>query len=241
MPTLEPAFAGLTNTGQPSFFSTPSHTPSRSDSISQRSAASHLVWGTPLASNRALATALSMHTALASTPQPTEGMPASSSRPCTVPSSPHRPWSTGMTTSTCTFSTWPSGVNRIMPWSARSGLMTQAMLPASSSQLPSAIWAAVASVYSQRPSLVMPTVSTSYFSRSMLLTKLPTETRLTSCSLDIPPNSSTTHIFSDCMITLSYLQSPRPGRDITGKNAVLAYYTISMRAMQAECQKAAGG
>ena len=54
-------------------------------------------------------------------------------------------------------------------------------------------------------SLVMPTVSTSYFSRSMLLTKLPTETRLTSCSLDIPPNSSTTHIFSDCMITLSYL------------------------------------
>ena len=104
-----------------------------------------------------------------------------------------------------------------MPWSARSGLMTQAMLPASSSQLPSAIWAAVASVYSQRPSLVMPTVSTSYFSRSMLLTKLPTETRLTSCSLDIPPNSSTTHIFSDCMITLSYLQSPRPGRDITGK------------------------
>ncbi len=30
-----------------------------------------------------------------------------------------------MTTSTCTFSTWPSGVNRIMPWSARSGLMTQ--------------------------------------------------------------------------------------------------------------------
>ena len=71
MPTLEPAFAGLTNTGQPSFFSTPSHTPSRSDSISQRSAASHLVWGTPLASNRALATALSMHTALASTPQPT--------------------------------------------------------------------------------------------------------------------------------------------------------------------------
>ena len=31
-------------------------------------------------------------------------------------------------------------VNRIMPWSARSGLMTQAMLPASSSQLPSAIW-----------------------------------------------------------------------------------------------------
>ena len=52
---------------------------------------------------------------------------------------------------------------------------------------------------------------------------------------------TTAHIFSDCMITLSYLQSPRPGRDITGKNAVLAYYTISMRAMQAECQKAAGG
>ena len=48
-----------------------------------------------------------------------------------------------------------------MPWSARSGLMTQGMLPGSSSQLPSAIWALVASVHSQRPSRVMPTVSTS--------------------------------------------------------------------------------
>ena len=61
-------------------------------------------------------------------------------------------------------------------------------------------------VYSQRPSLVMPTVSTSYLLRSMLRTKLPTETQLTSCSLDIPPNNRATHIlFADCMISHSYL------------------------------------
>ena len=71
MPTLEPALAGLTKMGQPSFAMAPSQTPSRSDSISQRLAASHRVWGMPAASNRALATALSMQTALARTPQPT--------------------------------------------------------------------------------------------------------------------------------------------------------------------------
>ena len=71
MPTLEPALAGLTKMGQPSFAMTPSQTPSGSDSISQRVAESHLVWGMPEASNMALATALSMQTALARTPQPT--------------------------------------------------------------------------------------------------------------------------------------------------------------------------
>ena len=34
-------------------------------------------------------------------------------------------------------------------------LMTQGILPGSSSQLPSAIWAALASVYSQRPSFAL--------------------------------------------------------------------------------------
>ena len=67
------------------------------------------------------------------------------------------------------------------------------MLPGSSSQLPSAIWAEEASVYSQRPFLVMPILISSYLSGSILSTKVPAETRLTSCSLDMPPNSSATH------------------------------------------------
>ena len=44
------------------------------------------------------------------------------------------------------FSTCPAGVKRMRPWSARSGLSTQGILPGSSSQLPSAIWAESASV-----------------------------------------------------------------------------------------------
>ncbi len=44
-----------------------------------------------------------MHSAEAATPAPTYGTPASSRRPCTVPSSPNGPWRTGNTTST-----WPS-------------------------------------------------------------------------------------------------------------------------------------
>ena len=48
------------------------------------------------------------------------------------------------------------GITREGRW-----LMTQGMLPGSSSQLPSAIWALVASVHSQRPSRAMPTVRTS--------------------------------------------------------------------------------
>jgi hypothetical protein len=47
-----------------------------------------------------LKTSLSMQSAEASTPAPTYGTPASSSRPCTVPSSPNGPCSTGKTTST---------------------------------------------------------------------------------------------------------------------------------------------
>lgn len=50
---------------------------------------------TPAARARRCAASLSIHRALASTPQPTQGMPASASSPCTVPSSPFFPCSTG--------------------------------------------------------------------------------------------------------------------------------------------------
>src|SRR5438094_4573723 len=43
---------------------------------------------------------LSIATADPSTPAPTYGSPASSSSPCTVPSSPYGPWRRGNTTST---------------------------------------------------------------------------------------------------------------------------------------------
>ena len=53
----------------------------------------------PVAANTSFIAALSMPTADASTPAPTYGTLASSSRPCTVPSSPYGPCSTGKTTS----------------------------------------------------------------------------------------------------------------------------------------------
>ena len=55
--------------------------------------------GRPCAANTTFITALSMPTADASTPDPTYGTLASSSSPCTVPSSPYGPCSTGKTTS----------------------------------------------------------------------------------------------------------------------------------------------
>ncbi len=48
----------------------------------------------------ALKTSLSIASAEPSTPEPTYGTPASSSSPCTVPSSPKGPCRTGKTTST---------------------------------------------------------------------------------------------------------------------------------------------
>ena len=56
--------------------------------------------GSPSAANSFLVNSLSMPAALASTPAPTYGTPASSSRPWMVPSSPYGPCSTGNTTST---------------------------------------------------------------------------------------------------------------------------------------------
>ena len=58
------------------------------------------VTGMPWSRSTALKTSLSMQSAEASTPAPTYGTPASSSSPCTVPSSPNGPCSTGNTTST---------------------------------------------------------------------------------------------------------------------------------------------
>ncbi len=58
------------------------------------------VTGMPWSRRIALKMSLSMQSAEASTPAPTYGTPASSSRPCTVPSSPNGPCRIGKTTST---------------------------------------------------------------------------------------------------------------------------------------------
>ena len=99
MPTLDPRFAGLTNTGYPSCPVTRAITVAGADIHSSRSTTRYFACGNPRAANTSLATALSMPTAEASTPAPTYGMLASSSSPCTVPSSPYGPCSTGKTTS----------------------------------------------------------------------------------------------------------------------------------------------
>ncbi len=63
---------------------------------------------------------LSMLTALASTPAPTYGTPAISSRPWMVPSSPYGPCSTGSTRSTSpsTCGMWPAALATTaeLPW-----------------------------------------------------------------------------------------------------------------------------
>ena len=56
--------------------------------------------GMPRSRSTALNRSLSMQSADAVTPEPTYGTPASSSRPCTVPSSPNGPCRIGSTTST---------------------------------------------------------------------------------------------------------------------------------------------
>ena len=89
MPTEEPRFAGLTNKGNgnvewPRW---------------PRTTVKYSVTGRPRSASRRFVTSLSIDTADASTPAPTYGRSASSSSPCTVPSSPKVPWRTGNTTS----------------------------------------------------------------------------------------------------------------------------------------------
>ena len=64
-----------------------------------------------------------MQSAEASVPQPMTGMPASSQRPWTVPSSPKRPCSTGKAASSLVVRT-PFMRNSTMPCRSRSGEMT---------------------------------------------------------------------------------------------------------------------
>ncbi len=90
MPTLLPRRAGLTKTGNPNGLR------GSSPSLSVMFSVTGMSWSRMTD----LKTSLSMQSAEASTPAPTYGTPASSSSPCTVPSSPNGPCRTGNTTST---------------------------------------------------------------------------------------------------------------------------------------------
>ena len=108
--------------------------------------------GSRWTASTSLALILSMHSAEASTPDPTYGTPASSSRPCTVPSSPWGPCRSGMTT---TGNPSPDGAtvgrgSTAVPV-ARSG--------AGSAAAPAASAARAVSSRTQAPSRVMPTAS----------------------------------------------------------------------------------
>ena len=95
-PTDEPMLAGFTNTGRPSCC-TACATRDASARSSSRNATNR-GWAMPSAANTRLVVALSIDTALPSTPEPTYATWARSSRPCTVPSSPIGPCNNGNTT-----------------------------------------------------------------------------------------------------------------------------------------------
>ena len=104
VPIDDPPLAGLTNTGQPSS-ATSSSTRLRSargrdgpQSLSRTT--TYRPMGSPRAANSSFMYSLSMPAALASTPAPAYLIPAISSSPWIVPSSPKVPCSSGSTTST---------------------------------------------------------------------------------------------------------------------------------------------
>src|SRR6185436_5521859 len=97
--TLDPRFAGFTNTGKPSFETIVPIIPRSSRRQSRTRNAWYSQIGRAAALNIIFIAALSIPTADARTPAPTYGTFASSSNPWTVPSSPYGPCSTGKTTS----------------------------------------------------------------------------------------------------------------------------------------------
>lgn len=106
MPVDEPARDGFTKTGRPSrsLSASESETPARSTAYGPT--------GMPSAAASFLVNSLSMAAAEAKTFAPTYGIPAISSIPWMVPSSPYAPCSTGKTTSTPASSCMPSAGSR---------------------------------------------------------------------------------------------------------------------------------
>ena len=99
MPRLLPSRAGLTTARGPMRAPMSASTASGSSVHPLRRNQVKSTTGRPWPRMRSLKTILSMATALAITPAPVYGMPASSRKPCSVPSSPNGPWITRKATS----------------------------------------------------------------------------------------------------------------------------------------------
>ena len=191
MPMLDPARAGLTKTGRPS----------RSRSAARQRAArpEHRVRPDrqPLGAQQLLGELLvHRRRARRSTPEPTYGTPAISSRPWMVPSSPYGPCRTGNTTSTPRSA--PRALGRLdhdQPAGGRVAGQHHGGARVHRGQLAAADAAARAGsppASTQRPSGVMPTGTTSYSSRSSAASTLPALTQEMACSVLRPPNTTAT-------------------------------------------------
>ena len=148
-----------------------------------------------------------MLTALASTPEPTYLIPAISSRPWMVPSSPNGPCSTGSTTSTSLSrcGMCPGAVASTAAWLAHGTTWLPGCATAStdgSTPPVTASRAGSSAASTQLPALVMPTGTTSYLSRSMDASMLPPPMQDTACSGPLPPNTTATLILR-CSLTRS--------------------------------------
>ncbi len=229
---LEPPLAGLTNNGQPSSAmssrtrlastvpaaaaSSAGVNPGQSRAVTTTYGPS----GRPLAAKTRFMYSLSMLTALASTPAPTYGTPASSSRPWMVPSSPQGPCRIGSTTSTS-----PSrcgicagALATMLALAARSepahGTTCE---PGSAIASTEGSWPSVtasrsgaSATWTQLPSVVMPIGMTSYRERSMDLSMLPPPMQDTACSGPLPPKTTATLILRCSLTTSSSPRLPRP-------------------------------
>src|SRR6201986_4404535 len=103
VPIDDPPLAGLTNTGQPSSATSSSprlRSGEEAGTHDRSRTTTYGPMGSPRAANKSFMYSLSMPAALASTPAPAYLIPAISSSPWIVPSSPYVPCSSGSTTST---------------------------------------------------------------------------------------------------------------------------------------------
>ena len=119
--------------------------------------------------------------------------------PCRVPSSPHGPWRSGKTTSTepSVCGTWAASVTTRSVEPAAPSSATIERVASTSGRVDPLIASREASSASstQRPSVAMPTGTTSYFSRSIAASTLPAVTQEIPCSLDRPPKTTATRGF----------------------------------------------
>ncbi len=122
-----------------------------------------------------------------------------------MPSWPHGPCITGNTTSTSpsTRGTSPASVTT-SPWPGVSAISVSLVTVGSSPPAPSARCPGSADSSTQRPSVAMPTGTTSYLSGSRAAITLPAEMQEMECSPERPPKTTATRGLRSELVT------PRP-------------------------------